>query len=100
MRPRHAALVNGNALRLGLLGTNCSSGRTYAALSERWEASWENNVRLAQVADAVGIECVIPIARWKGDEGESNPHGSSFERSVCGVSTCACRRRFYTLRGL
>jgi len=55
MRQRNAVLVNGNAVRLGLFGANCSSGRTYATLAERWEASWENNVRLAQLADEVGI---------------------------------------------
>src|SRR5687768_12254150 len=50
MRQRNAVLVNGNALRLGLFGANCASGRTYATLAERWDASWENNVRLAQLA--------------------------------------------------
>ena len=66
MRQRNAVLVHGNALKLGLFGANCASGRTYAILAECWEASWENNVKLAQLADAVGIECMIPIARWKG----------------------------------
>jgi hypothetical protein len=79
MQQRNAVIVNGNALRLGLFGANCSSGRTFATLPESWEASWENNVRLAQLAEEVGIECMIPIARWKGYEGESNPNGSSFE---------------------
>jgi hypothetical protein len=57
---------NGNRLRLGLFGSNCSSGRTYATLPERWGASWENNVRLARLADEMGIEAMVPIARWKG----------------------------------
>ena len=47
--------MNGNRLRLGLFGANCSSGRTYASLPERWDASWENNLRLAQMADEIGI---------------------------------------------
>jgi alkanesulfonate monooxygenase SsuD/methylene tetrahydromethanopterin reductase-like flavin-dependent oxidoreductase (luciferase family) len=87
MQQRNAVLVNGNALRLGLFGANCSSGRTYATLAERWNASWENNVRLAQLADEVGIEGMIPIARWKGYGGESNPNGSSFESIAwaCGL---------------
>ena len=63
MLQRNAALLNGNRLRLGLFGANCSSGRTYAALPERWEASWENNLQLAQMGDEIGIECVVPIAR-------------------------------------
>ena len=93
MQQRNAVLVNGNALRLGLFGANCSSGRTYATLAERWDASWENNVRLAQLADEVGIECMMPIARWKGYGGESNPNGSSFESIAWACGLLAVTRR-------
>src|SRR5207245_10258041 len=79
MLQRNAALLNGDRLRLGLFGANCSSGRTYAALPERWEASWENNLRLAQMGDEIGIECMVPIARWRGYGGVSKPKGYSFE---------------------
>jgi alkanesulfonate monooxygenase SsuD/methylene tetrahydromethanopterin reductase-like flavin-dependent oxidoreductase (luciferase family) len=87
MQQRNAVLVHGNALKLGLFGANCSSGRTYVTLAERWEASWENNVRLVQLADELGIECMVPIARWKGYGGTSNPNGSSFESIAwaCGL---------------
>ena len=93
MRQRNAGLVHGNALRLGLFGANCASGRTYATLAERWDASWENNVKLAQLAEEVGIECMIPIARWKGYGGESNPNGSSFESIAWACGLLAATRR-------
>jgi alkanesulfonate monooxygenase SsuD/methylene tetrahydromethanopterin reductase-like flavin-dependent oxidoreductase (luciferase family) len=93
MRQRQAGLVDGNALRLGLFGANCSSGRTYATLPERWEASWENNAKLARLADEIGIECMIPIARWKGYGGESNPNGSSFESIAWACGLLAVTRR-------
>src|SRR6059058_2295045 len=93
MRQRNAVLVHGNALKLGLFGANCASGRTYAILAERWEASWENNVKLAQLADAVGIECMVPIARWKGYGGASNPNGSSFESIAWACGLLAVTRR-------
>ncbi len=95
MRRRDAVLVDGNRLRLGLFGANCSSGRTYATLAERWQASWENNVRLAQLADEVGIECLVPIARWKGYGGESNPNGSSFESIAWACGLLAATRRIH-----
>ena len=95
MRQRDAVLVNGNGLRLGLFGANCSSGRTYATLSERWEASWENNLRLARLADEIGIECMVPIARWKGYGGESNPNGSSFESIAWACGLLAATRRLH-----
>jgi alkanesulfonate monooxygenase SsuD/methylene tetrahydromethanopterin reductase-like flavin-dependent oxidoreductase (luciferase family) len=95
MRQRHAGLVRGNALCLGLFGANCVSGRTYARLPERWEASWENNVRLAQLAEEVGIECMVPIARWKGYGGESNPNGSSFESIAWACGLLAVTQRLH-----
>ena len=95
MLQRNAALLNGNRLRLGLFGANCSSGRTYAALPERWEASWENNLRLAQMGDEIGIEAMVPIARWKGYGGESNPNGFSFESIAWASGLLAATRRIH-----
>jgi alkanesulfonate monooxygenase SsuD/methylene tetrahydromethanopterin reductase-like flavin-dependent oxidoreductase (luciferase family) len=87
MLQRNAAIVNGNPLKLGIFGANCSSGRTYTTIPERWVASWENNLALARLTEQVGIECLIPIARWKGYGGETNPNGSSFESVTwaCGL---------------
>jgi alkanesulfonate monooxygenase SsuD/methylene tetrahydromethanopterin reductase-like flavin-dependent oxidoreductase (luciferase family) len=79
MATRNQILTAGNRLKLGLFGANCSSGRTYTTAPERWVPSWENNVALAQIADAAGIECMIPIARWKGYGGDSDPNGTSWE---------------------
>ena len=79
MAPRNEILKGGNRLKLGLFGANCSSGRTYTTAPERWVASWENNLKLAQIADSAGLECLIPIARWKGYGGDSNPNGTSWE---------------------
>lgn len=87
MAPRNETLVGGNALKLGLFGANCSSGRTYATIPDRWVASWENNLRLAQLGDDLGFECVVPIARWKGYPGQLRINGSSFESITwaCGL---------------
>ncbi len=34
------AMYNGNALKIGLFGANCSSGRSATKVPERWSASW------------------------------------------------------------
>jgi FMNH2-dependent dimethyl sulfone monooxygenase len=85
--PRNPGLLEGNPLKLGLFGSNCSSGRSYTTVPERWDASWEHNLALAQLADQVGLECMVPIARWKGYGGETNVNGSSFESIAwaCGL---------------
>ena len=40
-----------NKLSLGLFGANCSGGLAVTTVPERWEASWENNQKLARMAD-------------------------------------------------
>ncbi len=93
MAPRNAALVETQGLKLGLFGANCSSGRTYATIPNPWAASWENNLRLAQLADEVGIEAMIPIARWKGYAGEARVNSSTFESIAWACGLLASTRR-------
>ncbi|MEA2639803.1 MAG: dimethylsulfone monooxygenase [Chloroflexota bacterium] len=90
---RNAILTSGNRLKLGLFGANCSSGRTYITAPERWDTSWEHNVQLAQLADEAGIECMVPIARWKGYGGASNPNGTSWESITWACGLLAATRR-------
>ena len=86
-------LLQANHLKLGLFGANCSSGRSYIMAPERWQPTWENNLKLAQAAEAAGIETMIPIARWKGYGGESNPNGTSWESITwaCGLLAATSR---------
>jgi len=90
---RNAILRQGNKLKLGLFGANVSSARSYIIAPERWDMSWENNVKLAQVADEAGLECMVPIARWKGYGGESNPNGSSWESITWACGLLAATKR-------
>ena len=78
MRER-LAMYNGNALKLGLFGVNCSSGRAATKVPERWSASWEDCLALARMADEAGIDFMLPIGRWKGYGGDTDMHGESLE---------------------
>jgi FMNH2-dependent dimethyl sulfone monooxygenase len=73
------AMYNANALKIGIFGANCSSGRSATKVPERWSASWPDCLRLARMADAAGMDFMLPIARWKGYGGETDFHGSSLE---------------------
>ena len=44
------AMHNANALKLGLFGVNCSSGRSATKVPERWSASWPDCLALARMA--------------------------------------------------
>lgn len=65
--------------KLGLFSSNCSSGMAVTTVDERWSASWDDNVRLAKIADQGGIDFMVPIARWIGYGGETNFHGGVLE---------------------
>lgn len=72
-------MYNENKFRLGLFGMNCSGGLTMTKAPEYWVASWENNVKAAQLADDAGLEFILPIGRWHGYGGETDTASSSFE---------------------
>ncbi|MGP0089806.1 MAG: LLM class flavin-dependent oxidoreductase [Xanthobacteraceae bacterium] len=79
MSTRSPGLADGSGFKLGLFGSNCSGGLAFTKVPESWEASWDNNGKLAELADRAGLECMVPIARWKGFGGTSNINASSFE---------------------
>lgn len=70
---------NGNALKIGLFGANCSSGRAVTLVPERWSGSWEDNLRLARMADDAGIDFMLPVGRWKGYGGDTDYQGQTLE---------------------
>jgi alkanesulfonate monooxygenase SsuD/methylene tetrahydromethanopterin reductase-like flavin-dependent oxidoreductase (luciferase family) len=74
-----ASMNTASRLKLGLFGANCSSGRAVTMVPERWKATWRDNVQLAQMAEAAGIDFLLPIARWKGYGGDTDYQGSTFE---------------------
>ena len=63
---RDNRMHGGNLFKLGLFGLNCSGGLTMTKAPERWEASWQNNLKATQLAEAAGLEFVLPVARWHG----------------------------------
>ncbi len=53
---------------------NCSSGMAVTKIPDRWQATWDDNLRLAKLCDEVGLDFMLPIARWIGYGGETNFH--------------------------
>lgn len=79
MMAERVAMYGQNALRLGFFGTNCSSGRFVTKAPERWSGEWDDNVRLAKMADEAGIDFLLPIGRWKGYGGDTDYQGATYE---------------------
>ena len=70
---------NANRFKLGLFGSNCSSGRAVTMVDERWSGSWPDNLALARMADEAGIDFLLPVGRWKGYGGDTNYQGATLE---------------------
>lgn len=68
------ALLDGKGFKLGLFSPNCSSGLAVTKAPDRWSGSWDDNLRLAKIADEAGIDFLLPIARWIGYGGTTNFH--------------------------
>lgn len=64
---------------LGTFSSNCSGGMSVTKVPERWVNSFENNLKLAKMLDAAGVDFMLPIARWIGYGGETDFHGSVLE---------------------
>jgi alkanesulfonate monooxygenase SsuD/methylene tetrahydromethanopterin reductase-like flavin-dependent oxidoreductase (luciferase family) len=88
-----AEMYNTNALKIGLFGANCSSGRAVTMVPERWQATWRDNVALAKMADAAGIDFLLPIGRWKGYGGDTDYQGSTFETITWATGLLASTER-------
>ncbi|HJY18363.1 MAG TPA: LLM class flavin-dependent oxidoreductase, partial [Xanthobacteraceae bacterium] len=66
-------------LKLGTFQTNLDSGCVMSDLDGRLELNWPNTVTLAQLADAMDFEALVPVARWRGFGGATDPQGPGFE---------------------
>lgn len=77
--------------KLGIVSANADGGLT--KMPERWPATWSESVEVAQMADAAGLDFILPIARWKGFEGETNARQHSFETFTFAAALGALTRR-------
>ena len=69
-----------NKIKLGVFGFNIEGGCTLTSAPERHRAAdWQNTLAIATLADRAGLELLLPVGRWRGWEGASNPMGVSYE---------------------
>ncbi|WP_223262584.1 LLM class flavin-dependent oxidoreductase [Sphingobium sp. SCG-1] len=86
-------LFNDNRMKLGLFGINVNSAGAITQAPDRHEISWDQNLRLVQQAEAAGFEAAVPIARWRGFGGITNPWGRSFETFTWAAALAAATSR-------
>ncbi len=79
MSRQNTRMFGPNKFKLGLFGMNCNNGLTMTKAPEHWDNSWDNNVEAARLADAAGLEFLLPIGRWHGYKGETDTEGTTYE---------------------
>jgi dimethylsulfone monooxygenase len=72
-------LTSNNKLKLAVFGLNVSGGCSMTDSPDVLKVTWDESVRIAQLAESAGIEAVIPVARWKGMGGSVNFNHRNFE---------------------
>jgi dimethylsulfone monooxygenase len=73
--PSHAA----NKLQLGLFATNLERGGTASTMKGTLALTWDDEVRIARAADQMGLELLVPVARWRGFGGVTDYAGSCYD---------------------
>lgn len=86
-------ILDGQDFKIGLFSPNCSGGLAVTTIDDRWSASWEDNLRMAQIADEAGIDFLLPIARWIGYKGDTNFHGHVLDPVVWAAGLLASTKR-------
>jgi FMNH2-dependent dimethyl sulfone monooxygenase len=78
-RARTNPLFGNQKMKLGLFGTNCSYGLVMSHVPSDYKVTWEHTKQIAQRADQMGFDLMLPVARWKGFGGSTNFNGNCFE---------------------
>jgi FMNH2-dependent dimethyl sulfone monooxygenase len=77
--PVNPLLSSANPFKLAIFGLNVSGGCSMTDVPGTLGITWPESVRIAQKADSLGFEAVIPVARWKGMGGKVNFNHRNFE---------------------
>lgn len=82
-----------NRLKLATFATNMRGSVTLANVEGKVLGSWEESLRLAQHADRIGFDAVIPVMRWRGFGGDANLSNRNFEPFTWAAALLASTKR-------
>lgn len=78
-RRQHVPVYNDQKLKLGLFGINVAFGCTVSNAETNFVPTYEHNVEIAKKADALGMEMLVPVGRWRGFGGSTDFNGENME---------------------
>ena len=71
--------MSGPKFKIGLFSLNASGGIAMTRVPERWRAEWDDIAEVARMADRAGLDFLLPLQRWRGYGGETDPRGWCME---------------------
>ena len=86
-------ILGNNRFKLGLFNANCDGGFAVSTAPERWRAEWDDIVAVSLMADAAGVDFILPVAKWRGLGGEADSLGRSFETLTHSAAIGALTKR-------
>ena len=78
-RRQNVPVFNGNKLKLGIFGQNCSNGCTITHAETSFEPTYQHNVKLSKLADDLGLELLVPVGRRKHFGGTTQFNAENLE---------------------
>jgi FMNH2-dependent dimethyl sulfone monooxygenase len=85
--------MSDNRFQLGVFAPNVWGGLSRTTAEQRWDATWDNNEALARMADAAGLEFILPLAQWSGLKGAMETDRHSFEALTWAAGVLAATER-------
>jgi FMNH2-dependent dimethyl sulfone monooxygenase len=79
LRRQNCPLFNSQKLKLGLFSINTSNAMMATKVPTGYEVSWSHTKQIAQQAEQMGFEALVPVGRWRGFGGEIDFAGESYE---------------------
>lgn len=73
------AIGDASKFKIGLFSLNASGGIAMTRVPERWRAEWDDIADVARMADRAGLDFLLPLQRWRGYGGETDPRGWCME---------------------
>lgn len=72
-------LLEPGRFKIGLFAPNASGGIAMTRVPERWHARWDDILEAVTMADRAGMDFILPLQRWRGYGGDTDPRGWCME---------------------
>lgn len=92
-RSARAVMTDATQFKIGLFSLNASGGIAMTKVRERWQGDWPSVLAAAQMADSAGLDFLLPLQRWRGYGGATDPRGWCMETLTHAAGLAASTER-------